>query len=324
MAHKPGSHELNAAAARDADSVTYGVDNNATSAAHSDFSSAWLSLRESADHRARDRHALVTQALAPFFDQKPHKPLEIVDLGCGSGSNLRYLAGRLERPQHWHLLDQDAALLERARQSPLDARVKALNACRVDLADLSSALSPLKGVHPDLVSASALLDLVSERWLSCLADECRDRGSAVLLALSINGDNTIEVEPQAQTRALRALDDEVQRLIARHQRRDKGFDGALGTEAPTRAAALFAERGFEVSCADAPWQLDSRHVDEAALIRALLKGWCESACEEEKSRREALESWYQKRLAAVAQGALRLRVGHTDLFAQPMASDRRA
>lgn len=308
------------------DPSRYGPRADTQTAAHSDFDSAWLSLREGADHRARDRHTLVTEPLSAFLDTRPCATLAIADLGAGSGSNLRYLSERLAKPQRWHLLDRDAALLERARQSPLDARVEALNACRVDLADLSTALSPLEGVHFDLISASALLDLVSERWLAHLADECQARGCAALLALSINGDNAL-IEASAPTSSPATLDETVQQLIARHQRRDKGFDGALGIDAPGRAAALFRARGFEVRCADAPWRLDSRHAGEATLMRALLKGWFEAACEEceeDERRREALPHWYEQRLAAVSRGTLRLGVGHTDLLALPAGPDRRA
>ncbi len=38
-----------------------------------------------------------------------------------------------------------------------------------------------------LVTASALLDLVSERWLRALAARCAGHGAAVLFALSYDG-----------------------------------------------------------------------------------------------------------------------------------------
>ena len=54
----------------------------------SDFSAAWLDLREPVDHRSRNRK--LERALAKHFDG--WRPITVVDLGCGTGSNLRAIA----------------------------------------------------------------------------------------------------------------------------------------------------------------------------------------------------------------------------------------
>ena len=77
------------------------------------FSADWLALREPADHRARDP-ATLTRVVAHLA--RLALP-EIVDLGCGSGSNLRALAPRLGARQRWRLVDNDAALLDAAREA---------------------------------------------------------------------------------------------------------------------------------------------------------------------------------------------------------------
>src|SRR5437667_8120855 len=71
----------------------------------------WLALREPADAAARS--ASLTRRIATEIEC--HRPLRIVDLGAGTGSNVRYLTSRLPRPQHWLLVDRDTALLEGAR-----------------------------------------------------------------------------------------------------------------------------------------------------------------------------------------------------------------
>ncbi|MDN5934161.1 MAG: class I SAM-dependent methyltransferase, partial [Pseudonocardia sp.] len=63
----------------------------------------WLALREPADAAARSTDLLGDLA-----------PAVIHDLGCGTGSMLRWLAPRLPTPQHWVLHDRDTALLDRA------------------------------------------------------------------------------------------------------------------------------------------------------------------------------------------------------------------
>ena len=77
----------------------------------SGFSPEWLALREPADHRARD--GLLSMALADRLQSKPI--VRVVDLGCGSGSNIRATYATLGREQHWTLVDYDARLLAAAR-----------------------------------------------------------------------------------------------------------------------------------------------------------------------------------------------------------------
>ena len=54
----------------------------------SGFAAAWLALREPYDHAAR------SAALADRFAAAVGKAPHLLDLGCGTGSNLRYLAAR--------------------------------------------------------------------------------------------------------------------------------------------------------------------------------------------------------------------------------------
>ena len=63
------------------------------------FSDDWLSLREPADHRSRNM-ALEAELARQLIDVEEQR---IVDLGAGSGSNLRALAPRLGPVSYTHL-----------------------------------------------------------------------------------------------------------------------------------------------------------------------------------------------------------------------------
>src|SRR6476661_4685535 len=69
--------------------------------------SEWLTLREPADVTARS--ATMTQALAATLPRGGR--LQVLELGTGTGSNIRYLADRLHPPQDWLALDNDVDLL---------------------------------------------------------------------------------------------------------------------------------------------------------------------------------------------------------------------
>src|SRR5690606_9695392 len=72
----------------------------------------WLALREPADAAART--AELVDLLAERLSTRPSV---VVDLGSGSGANMRWLAPRISGAQVWWLIDQDRRLLELAEQT---------------------------------------------------------------------------------------------------------------------------------------------------------------------------------------------------------------
>src|SRR5262249_43407457 len=123
----------------------------------SGFSAAWLALRESFDLRARNPEVL--EAIDALLGSRP--AIRVADLGCGTGSTVRALCTRLPVQQHWNLFDNDASLLAIARNAVPVGNIE-LTATQLDLSDdLETAI----GAPFDLITMSALLDLVSENWL---------------------------------------------------------------------------------------------------------------------------------------------------------------
>jgi SAM-dependent methyltransferase len=250
------------------------------------FTPEWLSLREPPDATAR------SAALATGFAASARR---IVDLATGTGANVRYLAPRLPRARQWLAVDDDDALLA-AFAAPARANVATL---RLDLARALDEL-PLDGC--DLVTASALLDLVSRSWLERLAARCAAAGAGVLFALTYDG--RIEWSPAEDG------DERVRDLINRHQLRDKGFGPALGPGAAAAAVAAFGALGYEMRTAPSDWILGA---ESAALQAALILGWHFAAAEVAPDATAPLRGWMERRRAHVAAGRSRLRVGHLDV-----------
>src|SRR5205809_2110421 len=136
--------------------------------------SSWLALREPVDHASRS----LTLARAVAAVLPPDRPLRIVDLGSGTGSNVRYLSRLLPSPQRWLVVDREPALMAQATASDASIESRTMNLGEFD-ADV------IAGAH--LVTASALLDLVSDSWLRRLAHACRAQRAAALFALTYNG-----------------------------------------------------------------------------------------------------------------------------------------
>ncbi len=259
------------------------------------FAVDWLMLREPADHAARAARLL--ERLQAWC--APQSELQIADLGAGTGSNLRFLAPRLSSRQHWTLIDHDPALLARADSTGPSVGL------RTHCASLTHWRRDLSA-PPQLVTASALLDLVSVDWLDTVVADCRADGAGAYFALSYDGQVTWSApDPD---------DAEVLARVNAHQQRDKGLGAALGPRATATLAQRFRAAGHAVWVAPSPWDLGPAN---AELAEALIAGWVAAAGEQSPEDAANLVAWGQRRCVAVRAGRTRIRVGHQDLLALP-------
>lgn len=289
-----------------------------------EFSASWLALREPVDVAARASR--VTESVGRWLAAAaPSSAGRLaVDLGSGTGSNFRYLAPRLPMVRHWRLVDHDRALLDEAQSDIAGWGVAralpvrrdhtdlwlgtAPDLTRVELVDADLATEPtwLRG-DVGLVTASALLDLVSRPWMHALVHRVVEARACALFALSYDG--RIDFAPSD------ADDERVRELVNRHQRTDKGFRGAaLGPDATGLTRDLLTAAGYEVMTDKSDWVLDS---SRAALQSELVRGWSEAARAVAPAARHDIEQWERRRLAASTAGRLTIVVGHDDLGARP-------
>ncbi len=262
------------------------------------FSADWLTLREPFDIRARNASILdaVAASLATF------PSVRIVDLACGTGSTLRALSTRLPNRQHWKLVDNDLGLLGRATAAQRPDGV-VVTGIPLDLnRDLEAALDGAV----DLVTTSALLDLVSETWLERLAVEIAARAIPFYAALSYEG--TIYLAPRDP------LDATVIAAINTHQRTDKGFGRALGPAAADAAIARFKSLGYSVRHGRSDWIIGPQDQD---MQNEILAGWAHAAREIDALTLSETAAWLTRRRDFVAAGRASLRVGHVDVFGAP-------
>jgi hypothetical protein len=267
----------------------------------SGFSAEWLALREPFDLRARNPGVLdAVSALLGSHDQ-----VRIADLACGAGSTVRALHRRLPARQRWNLVDNDYRLLAIARLAVAAENIE-LNAIQLDLSnDLETAVeSPV-----DLITMSALLDLVSENWLHRLLREVTARALPVYAALTYDGRTDLSPADPFDAAIISAFN--------AHQGTDKGFGPALGPAAARAAIAAFKSSGYKVVHGNSDWVIGP---EDRAMQIALLGGWA-SAISEMKTLEEAgVAGWLAKRTRLVSEGLSSMRIGHIDLLAFPSAT----
>ena len=123
----------------------------------------------------------------------------------------RWLAPQLPGPQHWVMYDRDADLLARAAVdvppltadgSPVTVETRQRDITRLGQRDLAGA---------SLITASALLDMLTAAEVERIARSCVEAGCVVLLTISVIGD--VSLTPSDP------LDDAIASAFNEHQRR---------------------------------------------------------------------------------------------------------
>lgn len=278
------------------------------------FSADWLALREPADHRSRSAELLTN--LAKKVEGRD--VLRITDLGCGTGSNLRATAPALNAHQEWTLVDYDPTLLEQAARVLSDwaDEAKAIGddlvlikdgktiGVKFRIADLNKELEQVIAGEIDIVTASALFDLISESWMSRFIAALKTTPAIFYTVLTYNGeDEFIPAHP---------FDWGIINAFKIHQKRDKGFGPAEGPESAATLAKLLKEAGYGVETADTPWVLKPSDV---ALKTELLKGLHGAAMETGLVSDNGANDWLFWRSSMSDQKGSRLKTGHTDILA---------
>jgi len=254
------------------------------------FSAQWLALREPYDQAARNRSVLdaVRKAFAGA------SAVRVADLGSGTGSTMRAVAPLLPARQYWRLLDHDAA--------PAMCEVTTAHV------ELAADLGQVLAGDTDLVTMSALLDLVSVQWLERLVAMLAISGRPLYAALSYDG--RVDLTPASR------LDRTVIAAVNRHQLTDKGFGPALGPDAAATAPDRLRAQGFAIHEGRSDWTFGPA---DRAIQLEMLAGWAGAAAETGVAS-DLLDDWLAERRDHVEAARSQMRVGHIDFFAAPIGT----
>ena len=278
----------------------------------SSFDPQWLSLREPVDHRSRARGP--QDACARHFGRRER--IRVLDLGSGTGSNLRALWPHLPDRQDWCLVDHDSVLLETTRRTlstwagaprwdgermSFEESGKALTVS-FERADLMMDIDLLVAGGPDLVTAAAFFDLVSPTWIEGFASALAHARLPLYAVLTYDGHEHWEPGHPSDAHVNAAFNE--------HQKRNKGFGPAAGPQAARHLTNALQARGYAVETGNSPWILTR---DDHGLIQALANGIAQAAAETGRIPQEILAAWCEAHRHPV-----RCEIGHVDLFARPL------
>ena len=262
----------------------------------------WLALREPTDAAAR-----APDLAERIGGQPPATGRWVIhDLGGGTGAMGRWLAPLLPGPQHWVVHDRDTDLLAVAAAnlpgpaadgSAVTVEARSSDVTRLGPGDLAGAT---------LITASALLDLLTEKDVAGLVTICAGAGCPVLLTLSVVGRVRLTPADPLDARVAAAFD--------AHQRRPTQRGRLLGPDAAARAVEAFDRVGAEVLVRPSPWRLGPAQADLAA---EWFTGWVGAAREQQPELAGEADAYARRRLAQAGAGELAVTVDHADLLILP-------
>lgn len=264
--------------------------------------SDWLSLRRPADEDARRATTESLIILDRHLSSRtgPGGAVIVVDLGAGTGANMAWLSPRLTVPQRWTLVDRDVDLLALAPRNPPSGTVLDVRRVTAELDDLQR--DHMGGVRPDLVTCSALLDVLTVDQVSELAGFVVLTGAAALFSLTVTGSVTL-VPGTEHDRLLNEV-------FNAHQERH----GLAGPHAMTLAGEALGASGYTVVVVETPWVLGPA---QFSLAERYLVDRVDAVVEHDQGLAGVTRDWLAVRLAQLRDGALSLEVGHRDLLALP-------
>ncbi len=250
----------------------------------------WLTVREIADSRFRSKE------LATAFAEVICPDDLVVDLGCGTGANIRYLDHYLSRMQNWLAIDNDSDLLDQASARRPRDRVT------FKVLDVAIDLQRVPFGPGVAITASAFLDITSRDWLVQLAHYCRD--TPLLIAMS--------AASQPVWHPTDEFDEPIRSRLETHQRANHGFGPSMGTDAVQFLAEQLRKQGCHVKLRQSNWKLDS---SDDALISLMISGVTRRV----QSVPNAIDAqgWQRIRQDQLLSGELRLVVQHLDLLSFP-------
>ncbi len=261
----------------------------------------WLALREPADGAARSSE--LVEVLRSSLPGSCGRTV-VHDLGCGTGSMARWLAGQLPGAQHWVMYDRDVTLLDLAAAHPPDPSSDRAPVTYETRSHDITRLDEIAGA--DLITASALLDILTAEEIHRLVATCVSARCPVLITLNVIG--RVDLTPADP------FDQRVAEAFNAHQRRLSGGRRLLGPDAVPVAAQEFSRRGLDVLIRESPWRLGP---EQAALASEWFVGWLDAACEQQAWLGREARGYAQRRLAEAAAGGLVVTVHHVDLLARP-------
>ena len=282
----------------------------------------WLAHRFACDAEAR--HPEIEHKFLSFFEQH-QTPLKLVDVGSGTGANVRYYFDRIPHQQEWILVEQDARLRDDCRQSlahfaeqrgydwqPQNDTFQLTDGQKTatvtfvpghierieQLVDLSQT---------DVVTANAVFDLVPFEQFDALVGKLVQHDVCLLATLNYYETSFLPFSEH---------DHRFVGWYHMHMKRPQPMGIAMGADCSEEMLDLLAQHHMMIEQEGSQWHLKKN----ATTMHHYLLHFIEHAVAElnlSADEQQDVERWLEHKKKLCRERELEIIVDHSDIFAYP-------
>ena len=173
-----------------------------------EFNNNWLIQREKIDSLSRSKIAI--SKINNFIKNKDK--ISIIDLGCGTGSNYRYLSPKIKKKQSWDMLDISLKSINYFKEDI--SKSKKVDNVKFIKTNVIKNIKKIDFNNYDIVTGSAFLDIMPNSWFR---DFYNLNINSKIIYFSINYDGFFKFFPKHKDDGL------VLKLFNSDQKSDKGI-----------------------------------------------------------------------------------------------------
>ena len=282
----------------------------------------WLAHRFTCDAEAR--HPGIEHQFLAFFEQH-QTPLKVVDVGSGTGANVRYYFDRIPHEQEWILIEQNEQLRDECCRSLVAfAQERGYHWQQQDgtflLTDdqktatvqlMSGRIEHIEQLadlaRTDVVTANAVFDLLSFEQFDTLVGKLVQHEVCLLATLNYYETSFLPFSEE---------DHRFMRWYHMHMKRPQPTGIAMGPDCSEEMLDLLAQHHMMIEQEGSQWHLKKN----ATTMHHYLLHFIEHAVAElslSADEQRDFDTWLTHRKSLCRQRQLEIIVDHSDIFAYP-------
>jgi len=282
------------------------------------FTATWINLRESYDMLSR------SDLLQNLYKNNKLNLKKVIDLGGGNGSFLRWCHYKNIIYDDFLIIDNDEALLKSfyprtksylstislslIKDNMMSYRIQNLKTNKdgfitLKKQDFYKSIDIINDYN--LVSFSAVSDLLSKKFIKCLFDKI-NKGTNLYFSICFDG--------RVKWKNKDKHDKYIVSMFNQHQKQEKTTGVALGLNSINFIKNLSKKNDYKIYIADSSWSVDSQDNDSRIFQKAYLNTIYKPLKKFELTDKDILENWLKSKQNDIENKNSNLVVGHKDIL----------